>query len=603
MYEPEVNNRFESIDTLPSAVVKRFAELQFQVNARTVLPWGEHCTECAWPTCYTTCELYDPRMDGNCRLFKDGMVRVDIDDDIRPYLLKLHFKRWGKLWAIGNLAMHGTKEVVRIENKNMLIGALARSVPLPLPLKSRVLGKVAYLRRCAAETAPVAAEFPHCFLLECYNPNSQSIDLTLTIRPRQQEPTRAYRRVIHVGSGFLCERVPLEEIRREVDLSQPFDIEIVPSEVESAVLYFGLMDFVWLNVAPLGAESLPSVKQWKCIVWDLDNTLWDGTLIEDGPEGIRLRDEVVALIKETDRRGILHSIASKNNPADAMNVLQRWGLAEYFLHPQIGWHPKSQSIARIAKLLNIGVDTLAFVDDQQFEREEVRARHAQVAVVDASDVRSISSRQECLVLVTEESQRRRFMYRQEEEREHALESFQGDYAKFLRECQLELLLTQLTSENLERVYELAQRTNQMNFSGSRYPRAKLQEIQQSGLHSTYVMHCTDRFGSYGIVGFALVDTREPRLLDLMFSCRIQGKRVEHGFLGYVLDNFSQPHRRDFFANFRKTEKNAAAGKVFEEIGFEVAGEQEEVLSLIFRKDRAVPQEKIIRIVERTGTGE
>lgn len=605
MYEAEVNNRLESIDTLPSTVVKQFEELRSQVKSRTILPWGEHCTECSWPTCYTTCELYDPRMDGNCRLFIDGMVRIDVDDALRPYLLKLRFKRWGKLWTVGNLAMYSPTEVGQKEKLNMIIGALARSVPLPRQLQSRVIGKVAYRRRCASEMASPSGE-PDCFMLECYNPNSRVIDLTLTLRPRQRESVGVFQRVIHVPSGFVREKVALRDIHREVDFSQPFEVEIVPNEaVDDTVLYFGLMDFVCLSSRPQATvESNSGVKLWKCIVWDLDNTLWDGTLIEDGPENIRLREDVVAVIKETDRRGILHSVASKNNHADAMKLLQILRLDEYFLQPQITWSPKSQSIGRIAKLLNIGLDSLAFVDDQPFEREEVFTTHPQVTVVDACDFRNILSRQECQVPITEESQKRRLMYRQEEERGSVLESFQGDYLKFLKECQLKLTLTQLTLENLERVYELAQRTNQMNFSGSRYPRTQLQEIQQSDMHKTYVMRCTDRFGSYGIVGFAVVDTREPRLLDLMFSCRIQGKRVEHAFLGHILGSHSRPVRRDFFANYRKTTKNQNSGKVFEEIGFEVVEEHGGLLSLKFPKSRSIPQEAIIQIlVEPKGVEE
>src|SRR5712691_552265 len=99
MYEAEVNNGFESVDTLPPAVVQRFSELRSDIASRTILPWGEHCTECAWPTCYTTCELYSPRLDGNCRLFVDGMVRVDLNDGLSSYLVKLRFKQWGKLWT------------------------------------------------------------------------------------------------------------------------------------------------------------------------------------------------------------------------------------------------------------------------------------------------------------------------------------------------------------------------------------------------------------------------------------------------------------------------------------------------------------------------
>ena len=161
-------------------------------------------------------------------------------------------------------------------------------------------------------------------------------------------------------------------------------------------------------------------------------------------------------------------------------------------------------------------------------------------------------------------------------------------------------LTPLGPENLERVYELAQRTNQMNFSGARYPRAQLQDLQQSSVHDTYVIRCSDRFGSYGIVGFAVVDNQEPRLLDLMFSCRIQGKRVEHAFLAHVLHRFSGADRRDFFANYRKTDQNAAHGRVFEEMDFKIVAEQNGVLSLVFRKDQPIPEEGIVHILEEGG---
>jgi len=246
--------------------------------------------------------------------------------------------------------------------------------------------------------------------------------------------------------------------------------------------------------------------------------------------------------------------------------------------------------------LNIGVDSLAFVDDQPFEREEVRTALPEVAVIDAADFRGILSRPECQVPITEESQQRRSMYRHEEQRKVVKESLQCDYTEFLRECRMELLLAPLTTENLVRVYELAQRTNQMNFSGSRYPRAQLEEMQRSEAYETYVMRCIDRFGSYGIVGFAVVDTREPRLLDLMFSCRIQGKRLEHAFLGHLLEKFCRQGQRDFFANYRKTKKNENAGKVFEEVGFEVVEERDGLLSLKFPKECPILQEGIIRLV-------
>lgn len=440
-----------------------------------------------------------------------------------------------------------------------------------------------------------SAEVPDCFVLECYNPNPRTIALTLSVRLRQNKSLRPFQTVIQAPEGFTRAYVPFADIRRVVDLSQAFEVEIVPNECDGTVLYFGLVDFVKLVPKPNGSASGASATPWKCIVWDLDNTLWEGTLIEDGPEKIRIRQEVVDVIKETDRRGILHSVASKNNHEDAFKILRMCGLDEYFLHPQINWQPKSQAIARIAQLLNIGVDTLAFVDDQPFEREEVRSALPQVCVIDTADFRTLPLRSECQAPITEESRQRRLMYRQEEQRKTVLETFNGDYKGYLKECLIRLTIGALNEENLERVYELAQRTNQMNFSGNRYPRPQLREIMASQNHRTFVLRCSDRFGNYGIVGFAVLDTREPRLLDLMFSCRVQGKRVEHAFLEFLLRKFTHGRSRDFFVNYRKTSKNQAAGKVFEDLGFETTGEDAGITSLVFRKELPLPDQAIIEV--------
>ena len=312
-------------------------------------------------------------------------------------------------------------------------------------------------------------------------------------------------------------------------------------------------------------------------------------------EKIRLRQGVVDVIKQLDQRGILNSVASKNNPEDAMKVLRLFGLDEYFLYPQIKWEPKSQSIAQIAQLLNIGVDTLAFVDDQPFERAEVQAALPQVFVLDALDYASIPDLPECNVPVTAESTNRRQMYRVQEQRNRVMEAHQGDYLGFLKECHMRIGIAPLNDSNRQRVYELAQRTNQLNFSGNRYQQAELAEIMKSPHLETYVIDASDRFGQYGIVGFGVVDVREPRLLDLMFSCRIQGKRVEHAVLSFLLKRFVSGNPRDFFANYRKTAKNAPSGKVFDEVGFATFAENEGVTSLVFRQGREIPDDRLVQI--------
>lgn len=595
MYEAEVNSAFEPIETLPVEIRKRFAEFRSRVAARTTLPWGEHCTECVWPTCYTTCELYSPRMDGACRQFVDGMVRIDHKEGLSPYVLKLRFKGWAKLWTVGNLQLRPLPEANSQERFNIAVGAISRNAPLPAAIKPRLLGKVNYLRRRAAENAPPSDTRPDSFLLECYNPNARDITLTFTVRAVANGP-RPFQTMLPVRPGYTRAKLAFGEISQAVDLTSPFEVEIVPNDCTDSVLYFGLMDFVKEHPQP-AAESPPAkeTEKWKCIVWDLDNTLWDGTLIEDGPDSVRMRQAVVDMIRETDQRGILHSIASKNNHDDALAVLRAHNLADYFLYPQIGWQPKSEAIAQIAALLNIGVESLAFVDDQPFEREEVKATLPKVTVIDAAECLSIPGRPECQVPVTTESRNRRSMYREQEGRETARKSNGGDYVAFLKECRLELGLSALDDTNLKRVYELAQRTNQMNFSGNRYPETDLKDIMASTTFETYVIDCRDRFGDYGIVGFALVDTKGPRLLDLMFSCRIQAKRVEHAVLGFLLRRFVRDQKRSFYANFCRTPKNAPSGKVFDEMGFEAVAESDGVASLIFREGREIRDDQITTI--------
>ena len=104
-------------------------------------------------------------------------------------------------------------------------------------------------------------------------------------------------------------------------------------------------------------------KEIKCVIWDLDNTLWNGILTED--EEVKLREDAKNMIIELDSRGILNSVSSKNNYEDAMKKLEEFGLSQYFLYPEINWNPKSDSVGNIVKNLNISMDTVLFIDDSE----------------------------------------------------------------------------------------------------------------------------------------------------------------------------------------------------------------------------------------------
>ncbi len=598
MYETEVNHEVESGSQIPAEVVSALAELKGKVVARSVLPWSEHCTECVWPTCYTTCDLYSPREDGKCRRFADGMVRVDCSAAAGSYLLKIRFKRWGKLWSPGTVRMHPAAEAERLERRDYKIGNVLYQIPMPSSVRKTVTGKRYSFKKRVASRPAEGSALPTSFLLECYNPQSYEIRLSLTMRSVNEEAKIPFQRLIALTPGFHRIRVPLLDIAKVMEVEKPFSIDVIPNDIEDGTtLYFGLMEFVQEAEAKV-AQATEKKSKIKCIVWDLDNTLWDGILVEDGPGKLKLKPQIAEIIRMLDERGIVHSIASKNNLDEAMQVLKSFQMDEYFLCPQISWLPKSEGVRAIAQQLNIGEDTLLFIDDSQFELEQVKAVCPEVRVLHAERYQELLEMKECRVPVTAESKERRKMYQVEAQRKDMAASFGNDYMTFLRQCEIQLLIRPMTEENIERVHELTQRTNQMNFSGSRYDRQVLKDILNDPYLDTYVLSCEDRFGSYGVVGFSIVDNREPRMTDLMFSCRIQSKRVEHAFLGHIMLRYLHKSGRDFRANYRKTSRNAPAGRVFADLGMEEIETVDGVTSLLFRKDKEVPEDGVIRIVEQ-----
>ncbi len=591
MYETEANGTVESADHLPEVVRTSFASLRGQILSRTVLPWSEHCTECVWPTCYKTCEIYSPREDGRCRRFVDGMVRIECPGAVNGYLLKIRFKQWGKLWTKGVIKMRSSERALKTERRDYLLGSFLFEMPLPKPVKSTIIAKRYSIKKRLAGLGSNGGQEPTAFILECFNPMDRAADLSLTIWSDMKGKKIPFQRLLHLDHGYQMVRIPFSEIKATIDPSFPFTVELIPGGSEQeTTLYFGLMDFVE-EVAPVSNEGI----KIKCVVWDLDNTLWDGVLVEDGPQRLTLKPEIKSIIEALDERGILQSIASKNNQDEADAVLQQFGLADFFLYPQISWMPKGDAVKNIARLLNIGIDTLLFVDDQVFEREQVQSSVPSVRTLDAREYLKILDIKECQAPVTKESRERRVMYQVEQARQQIEGDFKDDYKAFLKHCEIKLTISSLSASNLERVHELTQRTNQMNFSGRRYDRSVLSDMIASRQFDTYVMACEDRFGSYGIVGFGVVDNREPRLTDLMFSCRIHSKRIEHAFFSWIMRKYIAAMGKDFYADYRKTPRNAPAGQVFDDLGMSQVSVKDGVTSLIFPRDSSLQDDGIILV--------
>lgn len=597
MYETEINQPTELSHQIPAEVALLLAESRGTVVERTVLPWSEHCTECVWPSCYTTCDLYSPREDGRCRRFLHGMVRIDCPDALNSYLLKITFKRWGKLWAPGNVRLRPLKDACGIETRDYRIGAALNQWPMPPSVRKVARAKRYSLKKKMTYWTKAGKTEPTSFLVECHNPDAEVVNLSLGIRPVDISKPISFQRLIQLTPGFNRVRVPFAEISAFVDTSEPFNVELIPNTDQLAItLIFGLLDFVFELPQPITAAAIHNAgKRIKCVIWDLDNTLWNGILVEDGPENLVLKPGIMEVIHELDRRGILQSVASKNSFDETMDVLRRMGLGEMFLAPQISWRAKSEGVGEIARQLNIGLNSLLFVDDSEFELAQVNAALPEVNTLDSRHYLELLELENCRVPVTAESLERRKMYQIEAKRKDLAISFSGDYLAFLRHSDIRLNIRSMSESNLERVHELSQRTNQMNFSGNRYDRDVLRQILTTDWLDTYVLEVVDRFGSYGVVGFCIVDKRKPLLTDLMFSCRIQSKRVEHAFLRWLIEKYRDEHEGAFRANYKRTKKNAPSGQVFTDLGMKETEAVDGVSHLVFLKTQPVPDDGIVTI--------
>ncbi len=305
----------------------------------------------------------------------------------------------------------------------------------------------------------------------------------------------------------------------------------------------------------------------KCLVWDLDNTLWRGTLLEDAQ--IELPDGIRRTVLELDARGILQSVASRNDPDHAWKRLQELGIAEYFILPQIGWGRKSDSVRAVARHLQFAESAIAFIDDQPAERAEVAYELPAVRVYEAERATELTGLPEFSPpQVSADAANRRAMYQAGFLREEAEGNHTGSSEEFLKSLDLRLTIEQAGSEQLARVEELTLRTSQMNATGIHYADADLHALLATPDHDILVMTLTDRFGSHGAVGVLLLQHLASRwhLKLLATSCRVVSFGTGATILRWLI---TQAHAAGVHltADFRATDRNRIMEVAYRFAGF------------------------------------
>ncbi len=330
-------------------------------------------------------------------------------------------------------------------------------------------------------------------------------------------------------------------------------------------------------------------KEIKCVVWDLDETIWCGTLLES--DKVLLKPNIKEIIQTLDSRGILHSISSKNNFDDAMAKLKKFGLDEYFLYPEIGWNAKSVAIGRIQNNLNFGMDTILFVDDQQFERDEVWNVHPEVMCVDAGEyLNFIDAPYLNPRFITTDSVKRRQMYLADITRNNLEESFGGPSEAFLASLDMKFQISEAKEDDLKRAEELTVRTNQLNATGITYGYDELTRFRQSDQHKLFVCELKDRYGDYGKIGLALVEiNKESWYLKLMLmSCRVMSRGVGTVLMSYLMEEAKKSGKK-MLADFRKTERNRMMHVSYKFSNFKEIRSDDEG-NIVFENDLSTIQE-------------
>lgn len=549
--------------------------------------YGEHCTECAAPDCHQSCGLFKASEVGRCRRFRDGIVAQRVAVPAIGYAMEVVFLPASRLFAVGNARCVGRRAyriafplAVWVSRLCYRLQSAFRFLPprRHWTVADRIRGLGNRVPRLLNALGARSGRQPDSLVVAIGNPQAADVAVELSVSGFGTSPTeRSFRRTIVLPRGWHIVRVPIDEIRAMVDIRGLHRICLTPLVERPTLLQIPYAGYA-IGPADAVMAGAPGGRpgKIKLLVADLDETLWDGIAIEDPARITQLRPGARELLEELDRRGILLSVASKNNPDDVLAILDRLGIRELFLYPQIGWGPKSAGIRAIVAKLNIGMDSVGFIDDSAFERAEVKAALPTVRTYDAAALTGLPALEEFDVPVTDESRARRRMYREEASRSEAMASSPLDYAQFLAWCGMKIAIKPLGADNAERVFELVQRTNQLNFSGHKYTREALERILSDPRTVPLVVSCSDRFGAYGIVGFALLRAAGDTLAidDLMFSCRIQGKQVEPRLLEYVSAMAGRVGFARCDCRFRPTARNAPAAAVLDGLAF-VSGRADE----------------------------
>lgn len=327
----------------------------------------------------------------------------------------------------------------------------------------------------------------------------------------------------------------------------------------------------------------------KCIVVDLDNTIWGGIIGEDGMEGIKLSPtgpgsaymDFQKMVLALFHRGIILAINSSNNAEDVLRVFRKHPhmvlKEEHFAGIKINWENKVKNLVDIAKDINIGLDSIVYLEDDKRIRDMVRKALPEVLCPDLPEdaseyCRFLRGLKEMDTLqITREDKARGTQYLSQRRRHEVKNAF-SDFSEYLKHLNIKVEIKSADKFSIPRISQLTIRTNQFNFSSKRYDEKALERLAKDKRHGVYSVNVKDIYGDYGITGAVIIDKEDDRWLidSFLLSCRILGKNVEDAVMGMIVKQAVKGGVDQVDIRCEKSGKNAPAFNFLKANGLEVA---------------------------------
>lgn len=352
----------------------------------------------------------------------------------------------------------------------------------------------------------------------------------------------------------------------------------------------------------------------KCLVLDLDNTLWGGILGEDGINGIKIGGEYPGnafldfqkYLLNLSETGIILTLCSKNNESDVLELweknpnllIKKENVSAY----RINWQNKAENIKELANELNIGLDSFVFIDDNPTERELIRQLLPEVETPEFPAqpyqfpvfVRELTEKYFKTYTVTEEDRNKINQYQANRERAKILNSI-SNFTEYLESLEIEINIQKANSFTVSRIAQMTQKTNQFNLTTKRYTELEIENLLSNNAW-IYSISVRDKFGDNGITGAIIIvlnDDRKTAEIDsFLLSCRILGKGIEEAFMGYILNTLKKEGIEKISAVYKPTLKNDQVKNFYDRIGFELTDHPENSEERNYRLDLTVTEFEI-----------